>query len=299
MRLEHTLRSQLTAVLVGGAIVLCAGTARAQGPEAAAAADGDATASQQPAAPATTPAGRVVIKSLSGNVGAQWVEGATSQDTFSASASAARLVQEGGKTALKSWGHYGAFQLYESTVTASGQSVSVADTETLRYTAEYSFTQRLFLMLAPAYLHNGVQAVDYHVEELAGLGVRVIDDRTSNRQGALNVVVGGGGLQQHKNVPSIDGGAAAATIYQTGGVVWLRPDGKPAFSVTQHFIYLQNLNKTDDNRLDLSADASVTIIGPVTVTLSYQAIREAVVATGNQQRDQHLSLGLGVSFKSP
>lgn len=192
------------------------------------------------------------------------------------------------------WSHVFETRYLYSKVRFSGVEQTVADAQYLEYQAVRSLAPRVFLAIRPSFKRNTIQDVDYRFEELIGLGFTVV----KTAKVVLTVVPGGGGLQQRKHIPEVDGGSAIVGVYQ--GTTYTI---NAAWRFDQSALYLRDLQPARDYRFQ----ADATLKGAITpiraserlklmLTVAYLFDHENVVLTAGEQQDQRLSVGIEVSF---
>jgi hypothetical protein len=164
---------------------------------------------------------------------------------------------------------------------------TVANVQNHRILARRALTPRTFLLFRPSYKRNTVQQVDYRVEELAGVGFRVV-----HHEGfTVNAVPVIGAVQQRKNIPAVDGATGTAGFFQSA-------DYRigPAWSFQQFFLYLRDFTEGDDHRVQVGAEIAGAIKGPVGMKLTYTFDRENVVLDASEKGDQRVVAGVTVTF---
>lgn len=215
---------------------------------------------------------------------ASWQAGVTKQTMESLDGSVARIGPEWSYTLLAQT-VYG-----KVTIPAINQSQTIADSDSASFFASRTLTPRTFIVIQPAYARNSVQKIDHHFEELAGLGVRVVQSKTSN----LSVVGVGGAVEDAKNVPAADGTSAVVGVLQNADATMAKDArGAPIWRGTERLLYLHDLGKSANNRLEFKASLTGRLKGPVSLSIGYQITHEAIVAAGTQKDDQRLSIGVG------
>jgi hypothetical protein len=164
---------------------------------------------------------------------------------------------------------------------------TVANVQNHRILVRRELTPRMFLLFRPSYKRNTVQQVDYRVEELGGLGFRVV-----HHEGlTINAVPVIGAVQQRKNIPAVDGATGTAGFlesaeYQIG----------PKWAFSQFFLYLRDFTEGDDHRVQVAADITGAIRGPVGVKISYTFDRENVVLDASEKGDARIVASATVTF---
>jgi hypothetical protein len=172
------------------------------------------------------------------------------------------------------------------------QEQTIADSDTVRFLATRKLTPRTFIAFQPAYSRNSIQKVDYHFEELVGYGVHVVQ----HARGNLTVTGVGGFVQDDKNLPVADGNSGVVGVLQAADAVLVADARGPVWRWTERVLYLRDVQKSADNRLDFKTTLTGRVKGPVSISISYGIVHEAKVLPGSQQDDQQFTIGVGWQF---
>lgn len=171
-------------------------------------------------------------------------------------------------------------------VEGPGYSLVQAHNEHLRFSYRQNFRPHMYFIGHLAYRRDEVQRVDYHFEQLAGVGFW-----TGSAAGRIDVIPVFGFTQQEKNVPGLDRNSAAAGVFQ-------QAIGRlgPQWSLTQSFLYLHDFDGENDYRMQVRANLAGKIAGPLALSVTYMADHENIVIVGSDSTNQRLSVGLQLQF---
>jgi uncharacterized protein DUF481 len=175
-------------------------------------------------------------------------------------------------------------------VEVQGVDQTVADAQNLKFTLQRPLTPRTFLMFRPAYKRNSVQSIDYRFEELAGAGFRLADTDTDGPF-FVDVVGVGGAVQQHKNIPAVDGGHAAGGFYEN-----VNYEARDRWRFDHFFLYLRQFKAREDYRLQVSNSLTVQMFKHVGLNASYSFDHENVVLAGEHHDDRRFAVSLNFTF---
>lgn len=171
-------------------------------------------------------------------------------------------------------------------VEGPGYSQVQAHNDHLRFSYRQNFAPHMYFIAHAAYRRDEVQRVDYHFEQLAGVGFW-----RGNAAGRLDVIPVFGFTQQEKNVPGLDRHSPAAGVFQQAiarlGQQW---------SLTQSFLYLHDFDGANDYRMQMRANLAGKITGPLGLSVAYRADHENIVIAGSDSTNQGLSVGLQFQF---
>lgn len=219
----------------------------------------------------------------------QWHGGVMLGLTLQSGVSDQRGVNLGGAL-FRRWGDWGAvLELSYSYADVKFGAVeqTVANVQNHRILARRTLTPRTFLLFRPSYKRNTVQQVDYRLEELGGVGVRLVHHKGFT----LNAVPVIGAVQQRKNIPAVDGATGTGGIFQSAEYTITK-----VWSFQQFFLYLRDFRSDNDSRVQVNAQVNGKIRGPVGLTLTYTFDRENVVVDASEKGDQRLVAGVNVTF---
>lgn len=164
---------------------------------------------------------------------------------------------------------------------------AVADSQNARFTAERDLNETLYFVVRPAFKRNEIQAVDYRVEGLVGLGAKL----SQNPRAVFDVLGVGGVISQQKNVPEVDGTNPVVGVVQTSQFVF-----SPTWRLSEMALILRPFNASDDYRLQFQTTLVGAIAGPLSLNVSFSLDRENVVLGGNENADRRFMVGVQVNF---
>lgn len=230
---------------------------------------------------------------------ASWVRSATASVAWASSTQSQTVVslQADATRTSERTVHTINFEENFGRVTFNGQTGTVADSQNLRYLTRYNPRpdSRIYYIVRPSYTRNAIQAVDYRFEELFGVGFQA----AKSEKFKLDLIPAAGGVQQHKNVPEVDGSHFAAGLYESaaGTLVNKVVDKQlqQSWSWNQFLLRLSDAGSAD-YRLQFQAQLQGTILPHLSLTLGYEFDRENTVLEGTQANDQRMTMGLRIQY---
>lgn len=187
----------------------------------------------------------------------------------------------------KGWGYSLQGDDLYSSVKIGPDFQTVANAQTLRFTAERELTDILYFVVRPAYKRNTIQAVDYRLEGLVGVGAEL----SRSKRAQFDVLGVTGFISQEKNVEEVDGTHPAAGIVQTAQIALNK-----VWRLSEMGLYLRPFGAGEDYRLQFQVVLTGQIVGPLSLNTSFSVDRENVVLGTSANADRRFSVGVQLAF---
>jgi hypothetical protein len=167
--------------------------------------------------------------------------------------------------------------------------ITVADRLEANLGIEENFGKRGIWMLRGQALRDTIQKIDYEVEAMTGVGVRL-----NHKRAQLRIVPGIAVLSHDKNIQIENGFNVNWGVYQD-----LKIAVTQAWMFTQYINYSRDFVDKDDYVLSSEASLTGAISKRIGVQLSYQYSYERLLPPGVEPWYQKILAGLQVSFGNP
>ena len=163
---------------------------------------------------------------------------------------------------------------------------TVADRIDANIGIEHNFGDTLVMMVRTQAVRDPIAQIDYRIEQIAGLGVRLGTGRVRMR-----VVPGMSILHHDKNIATENGFNTNYGVYQDA-VLTLTP----AWRVTQFLLASRDVSDPDDHVITLHSSLVGAVTRLLSIQLSYQYSFESLLPPGVEPRYQKAIAGLQVNF---